>query len=83
MKYQPSAPPFAINSDLRAWLSDEMRRISNAIGRAEHIQFDPIDVEPERPSKGMMVWAEAVAWDPGAGEGLYVYNELGTWDKVN
>lgn len=82
MKYEPSAPPL-VNPVLRAWLSDEMRRIANAIGQSEMLQLEPIDVEPERPSKGMMVWAVGANWNPGAGEGLYVFNESGTWDKVN
>jgi hypothetical protein len=80
VKYQPGQVP---ERDLRAWLMDELRRISNAIGPSEYLQLSPIDEEPERPSKGMVVWAVGVAWNPGAGEGLYVYNEAGTWDKVN
>lgn len=80
MRYQPSQVPFA---SLRAWLADELRRISNAIGPAEYLQLTPIDVEPAKPSKGMLVWAVGTDWDPGSGQGLYVYNQSGTWDKVN
>jgi hypothetical protein len=79
-RYQPSAPP---EKELRAWLADELRRISNAIGVAEFLQLAPIDVEPARPSKGMVVWAVGSNWNPGAGQGMYVYNAAGTWDKVN
>lgn len=79
-RYQPSQPP---DRDLRAWLSDELRRISNAIGVAEFVQLTPIDVEPAKPRKGMVVWAEGGNWDPGAGQGMYVYNESGAWDRVN
>jgi hypothetical protein len=79
-KYQPGNPP---DRELRSWLADELRRISNAIGAAEFVQLTPIDVEPAKPSKGMVVWAVGVNWNPGAGEGLYVYNQAGTWDKVN
>ncbi len=79
-RYQPSPPP---ERDLRAWLADELRRISNAIGVAEFVQLTPIDVEPAKPRKGMVVWAVGTNWDPGSGQGMYVYNESGTWDKVN
>ncbi len=79
-KYQPSSPP---EKDQRSWLADELRRISNAIGASEYHQLTPIDVEPGKPSKGMVVWAVGSNWNPGAGEGMYVYNESGTWDKVN
>lgn len=79
-RYQPGNPP---EKGFRSWLADELRRISNAIGAAEFVQLSPIDVEPAKPSKGMIVWAVGTNWDPGAGEGLYVYNQAGTWDKVN
>lgn len=79
-KYQPGTPP---ERDLRAWLYDELRKVSNAIGAAEFLQLQPLAAEPAKPSKAMLVWANGADWDPGAGEGLYVYNELGTWDKVN
>jgi hypothetical protein len=84
MKYTPGNPP-DIESNRRsflAWLSEELRRISNAIGPLEFVQVTPIDNEPAKPRKGMMVWALSVNWAPGAGEGLYVYNGA-TWDKVN
>lgn len=81
-RYQPGSPPVGPNA-LPVWLSDELRRISNAIGALEYFQLTPIDVEPAKPSKGMLVWAVGANWNPGAGEGMYVYNESGTWDKVN
>jgi hypothetical protein len=79
MRYQPGHIP--IEKSLRAWLADELRRISNAIGPAEYLQLSPIDVEPERPADGMIVFALDVTWHPGAGAGLYVYST--TWVKVS
>lgn len=83
MRYTPGIVPASLPAALRAWLADELRRIANAIGGGEFVQLDPIDAAPEKPRKGMMVWAVGSNWDPGAGQGLYVYNESGTWDKVN
>ena len=83
MRYEPTTAPLSLGSAARAWLSDELRRIANVIGQPGYLQLDPIDVEPQRPSKGMIVWAVGVNWDPGAGQGLYVYNEAGAWDRVN
>lgn len=82
MKYAPRSPPMDLKT-LQAWLSDELRRVSNAIGSGESLQLMPIDNEPERPSKGMLVWAVGVNWNPGAGEGLYVYDQTNSWVKVN
>ncbi len=81
--YQPGPPPLEVTAKLRAYLAEELRRIANAIGTSQWLQLVPIDKEPARPGKGMLVWAVGVNWDPGAGQGLYVYNESGTWDKVN
>lgn len=78
MRYNPGHTPDG--SGWRPWLSDELRRISNAIGAAEMLQLSPIDVAPEKPTKGMLVYALAVNWNPGAGEGLYLYKT--TWVKV-
>lgn len=83
MKYSPSAMPMQVPPELRAWLAEELRRISNAVGPLEFVQLTPIDVEPAKPRKGMMVWAVGSNWNPGAGQGAYVYNASGAWDKVN
>jgi len=82
VKYNPGIIPISAPSNLRAWLAEELRRISNAVGPAEFAQLEPIDVEPAKPRKGMMVWAVGTNWDPGSGEGAYIYNGS-TWDKVN
>lgn len=83
MKYNPGNPPVqGIHLGLRAWLAEEFRRISNAIGPLEFVQVTPIDVEPAKPREGMIVWAVAVNWNPGGGAGLYVYNGS-AWAKIN
>lgn len=84
MSYHPGpVPSQGIPQALRSWLYEELHRISGAINVVPFVQLAPIDVEPDKPSKGMLVWAVGTNWNPGAGQGLYVYNESGTWDKVN
>lgn len=84
MSYHPGPVPSKdVPPSLRAWLYEELHRVSTAINSQKFLQLAPIDVEPTKPGKGMLVWAVGVNWDPGSGEGLYVYNESGTWDKVN
>lgn len=84
MSYHPGPVPSKdVPQILRAWLAEELHRISTAINRQPYLQLAPIDVEPAKPSTGMVVWAVGTNWDPGSGQGLYVYNETGTWDKVN
>lgn len=81
MKYTPGSPPEPSRPGFRAWLAEELRRIANAISGP--LQAPELDVEPEKPRKGMLVWAVGGNWDPGAGEGLYVYNQSGTWQRLN
>lgn len=80
-RYQPGPVPSAMQQ-IRAWLSDELRRISNAIGSADYVQLQPIDVAPAKPARGMIVDALAVNWNPGAGAGLYWYDGS-SWQKVS
>jgi hypothetical protein len=80
MRYQPGFVPDG--GTIKAWLSDELRRISNALGPAEYLRVAPIDVEPDRPAQGMIVYAQAITWNPGAGAGLYVFDGA-TWVKVS
>lgn len=80
-RYQPGYPPVNLEPNVRAWLAEELRRIANAVDPLSAVPV--LDVEPDKPTKGLLVWAVGSNWDPGAGEGLYVYNQSGTWDKVN
>jgi hypothetical protein len=80
MSYHPGpVPSQGVDPALRSWLSEEMRRIAVAIAQ---VSIPVTDVEPAKPFKTMQAWALGVNWNPGAGEGLYVYNGA-TWDKVN
>jgi len=37
--------------------------------------------QPEKRRVGMIVYADGVKWNPGGGEGLYVYKTAG-WTKI-
>jgi hypothetical protein len=83
MKYVPAAIPNDTAPALKAWLADELRRIS--ADQLSHtptvLQMQPQGVEPARPRNGMLVYADGTAWDPGSGEGFYGY-EAGAWVKL-
>jgi hypothetical protein len=56
----------------------ELDRISQATrGAAPYVQFQVLHVEPDRPRKGLEVYADGVDWNPGSGEGKYVYKSTG------
>lgn len=83
-RYISSVPPSGvgdgINSGLLIWIKDELDKISLAISSLEH-QYPPLSKEPERFSVGYVGYADGVNWNPGAGEGLYVYKSTG-WSKM-
>lgn len=79
--YTPNPVPHDVPRALRAWLSSELRRISNAIGITHNVLLTARGEEPERPRDGMIVYADGASWDPGSGEGFYG-RENGAWVKL-
>lgn len=38
------------------------------------LRLVPLAAAPERPRKGLVVYADGSTWNPGSGEGVYRYN---------
>lgn len=74
-----------LNRDLTSFpiLMSFLRREFKSIQRAfEGIWRMPIlTAEPLKPVDGLLIFADGVAWDPGAGRGVYAY-ESGAWVKL-
>lgn len=62
--------------ELARWVKDELDKISRAISSLEH-QYPPLNAEPSRYSVGFVAYADGTNWNPGSGEGLYVYKSTG------
>ena len=69
--YRPSEPPVG---DQRAWLLEELRRISDT----SSLELDVLHVVPDRPRDGLVVMADGTDWNPGSGAGVYAY-QAGAW----
>ncbi len=83
MTYQPGpVPSQGVPAGLLNWLSNEFRRIAAALNGTTGVRLVPLGAEPDKPSEGLMVYADGASWDPGSGAGVYVYNGA-TWDKVS
>ena len=52
---------------LQEWAERGLRRL----------RFVPLHAAPLRPRVGDVVYADGSDWDPGSGEGLYVYTSGG------
>jgi hypothetical protein len=80
-RYIASVPPDTLtvddeNRELVRYIKGELDKISQAISSLEH-QYPPLHAAPERYSIGYVAYADGTDWNPGAGEGLYVYKSGG------
>lgn len=83
MPYSPQEPPMLETvSQLREWVRDELRSISREFSETLALELRTSFREPVKPRAGMIVHADGVSWDPGAGLGVYVY-QGGAWVKIS
>lgn len=53
-------------------IQDEELSAEGTTGR-DFIKLKVLNVEPRKPRKGLIVYADGTNWNPGSGEGIYVY----------
>lgn len=79
LTFRPSEPPDCFNSEQKAWLKKEFRRIFDAAQRSvSSATFDELHAEPSRMVAGMEVTADGTDFDPGSGAGKYRRNSANT-----
>lgn len=78
--FEPQAVP-QDPAGLSVYLSDTLREIAIAFqsGLAREVEF--LHVAPTKPREGMVRGADGTDWNPGAGQGVYVYYGS-TWNKL-
>jgi hypothetical protein len=62
-----------LDEGLRRYFQDELQRIEIAISTLAQAAIQVVDDEPANPIKGMVRYAVS-PWNPGSGDGLYVYD---------
>lgn len=86
--YSPLPVPANLEDtrEMQRFLDHELARIAESLQEPNVtlVQFQTVDVEPNRPEPGQMVYAPAQTgfWNPGAGPGLYFYHQ-GAWQLVD
>lgn len=82
MPYIPTRMP-SISSveDLRKFVESELDHISRTLEDNEFIVFQVRHVAPDRPTAGMVAFADGTDWNPGSGRGLYEYR-TSSWVKL-
>jgi len=79
MSYSPEgAPRNGSIDDLAAYIDRELSRVGNAFNSAT-LKVEMLAVEPMKPRDGLIAGADGVNWDPGSGEGIYVWFN-GVWN---
>ena len=82
VSYQPTEPASIDNVEqLRIYVRDELRAIARELSEMEVVDLRTTHRDPIRPREGMIVYADGTDFDPGQGEGLYVYKD-GAWTKL-
>lgn len=69
-------------TDLVAWVDEELRAVeASQYDDIIALELRPTHREPIRPREGMIVYADGTDWNPGSGEGPYVYIN-GAWASL-
>jgi len=83
MEYTPQNLTAQDIPELREQIFRELSTISVLFSAlTDFIQLRVSHVAPPRPRKGMIVYADGIDWNPGAGEGYYGYGSA-SWQKLN
>lgn len=77
--YVPARPSVATPEALARYLFEELGRISLAFDSTRsNLMLDELNVEPSRPVEGLVAVADGTNWNPGSGQGAYIYLS-GVW----
>lgn len=63
--------------DLALFLEDEFKQIANSFN--DILKLQVLFVAPAKPRQGMVVFADGTHWNPGSGEGVYVFKSDLAW----
>tara|TARA_R110002020_G_scaffold4123_2_gene18487 strand:- start:59 stop:304 length:246 start_codon:yes stop_codon:yes gene_type:complete len=72
MSYKPGQATPSDLPNLVRYLFRELQRVGQALD-VLNSPIPTLNSAPERPEEGLMVIADGVGWNPGSGNGLYIY----------
>ena len=81
IRYSPAPVPNK-PEDLPAYLREEFARMSATIGNIADGHYDESNTVPSKPRAGDVRYADGTNWNPGSGEGIYLYLSTGAWSKL-
>lgn len=80
--YRPSKPPDTDDvREIKSWAQQEFEQLSILLSVGALVMVPVRTVAPDKPRKGMIVYADGTTWNPGSGEGFYGY-QGSAWVKL-
>lgn len=81
MRYEPGSFAGGTQEQMIAWLQEEFNKLREVVNQKldEEVKF--LAMPPLKVREGMIVAADGVNWNPGAGAGLYLFRD-GSWWKL-
>jgi hypothetical protein len=80
--YKARQPPGTdVLKDLSDWSYDEFKNVEQGFMDLDRVRLAVTFVEPTKLRDGDVVFADGTSWDPGDGQGMYVYYS-GAWHKL-
>ena len=77
--YDPGPLP-EDTDDLGLYLVTELKRLGSILYNQATFRLERIHAEPQRPRVGDIRYADGTDWNPGSGEGVYLFNGT-SWTK--
>ena len=74
-RYSPEYPSDATPE----FLWRELNRISDELNFIHDGHADVLNVAPDKPRQGDIRYADGTNWNPGSGEGLYIFKSSSAW----
>ncbi len=81
MVYRPGTPRSEELKDLSNYVREEYDKIATNFSLFDFAIFKELQEEPKRLIPGLVVLADGTNWNPGSGQGLYIYYGS-SWHKL-
>jgi len=82
-RWTPNPAPSS-NENLSDYLFRELNRLSDVVFNLDVMSLGQTNVQPQKPRDGDIRYADGTNWNPGSGQGVYIYIDDGTpaWTKL-
>lgn len=66
---------------VQKWAENEFAQVGKHLREMDAIDLRQVNRAPKKPRIGLIVYADGTDWNPGSGEGVYVYKS-GGWTFI-